>query len=183
MKRLVHWMLKEPGLEEEALYASSRGTTLRIVRQSMSDDPPELRLSTPNGGELPLQAAETSPGRFEALIENPDPGVHIVSDGILTAAATVGLPNPPEFEGAVFGRSAAERLVANKGGVFAVEGGFPDVRLVREGRVAAGRMWAGVLPRNNFTVTGIEFAPLTQPILFALLILGLACFAWHREGR
>ena len=183
LKRLVHWMLKEPGLEEEALYASSRGATLRIVRQSMSDDAPDLRLSTPNGGKVPLQAAATSPGRFEALIENPEPGVHIVSDGSLTAATSVGLPNPLEFEGTAFGRSAAKRIVANRGGVFAVEGGFPDVRLVREGRVAAGRTWAGILPRNNFTVTGVEFVPLIQPILFALLILGLACFAWHREGR
>ena len=183
LKRLVHWMLKEPGLEEEALYASPDGTTLRIVRQSMSDDEFKLELSTPDGGKVPLQAAATSPGRFEAVIENPDPGVHIVRDGNLAAAVSIGLRYSQEFEDAASGGTAAERLVANMGGVFAVEEGFPDVRLVREGRVAAGRRWAGILPRNNFTVAGIEFVPLTQPIMFALLILGLACFAWHREGR
>ena len=184
LKRLVHWMMKEPGLEEEALYASADGTTLRIIRQSMSDDVPELELFTPSGGKVPLLAAATSPGRFEALIESPGPGIHIVRDGGLAAAVSVGLQHPLEFEGAASsGGSAVERLVANMGGVFAVENGFPNARLVQEGRAAAGRTWAGVLPRNNFTVSGIEFVPLTQPVVFALLILGLACGAWHREGR
>ena len=183
LKRLVHWMMKEPGLEEEALHASMNGTTLQIIRQSMSDDAPELELSTPTGGEMPLRAAAASPGRFEAVVENPDPGVHIVSDGNLATAVVVGLENSREFEGAASGGGTVERLVANIGGVFAVEGGFPDIRLVREGRIAAGRMWAGVLPRSNFTVTGIEFVPLTQGLVFALLILGLACAAWYREGR
>ncbi len=183
LKRLVHWMMKEPGLEEEALYASAYGTTLRIVRQSMSDDVPELELFTPSGGKVPLLAAATSPGRFEALIESPDPGIHIVRDGDLSAAVSVGLLHPLEFEGAASGGSAFERLVADMGGVFSVESGFPDARLVQEGRAAAGRAWAGVLPRNNFIVSGIEFVPLTRPVVFALLILGLACGAWHREGR
>ena len=183
MKRLVHWTMKEPGLEEEALYASAYGTTLRIIRQSMSDDDPELELLTPSGGKVPLLAAAASPGRFEALIDNPDPGIHIVRDGNLAAAVSVGLQHPLEFEGTASDGGTAERLVANVGGVFAVESGFPDVRLVQEGRIAAGRTWAGVLPRNNFTVSGIEFVPLTQPVVFALLILGLACGAWHREGR
>ena len=183
LKRLVHWMMKEPGLEEEALHASMNGKTLQIIRQSMSDDEPELELSTPNGGEIPLRTTAASPGRFEAAIENPDPGIHIVSDGNLATAVVVGLENSREFEGAASGDGAVERLVANIGGVFAVEGGFPNIRFVREGRIAAGQMWAGVLPRSNFTVTGIEFVPLTQALVFALLILGFACAAWYREGR
>ena len=183
LKRLVHWMMKEPGLEEEALSASAFGSTLRIVRQSMSDDATELELLMPGGGKAPLLAAATSPGRFEALIENPDPGLHIVRDGGLAAAVSIGLQHPLEFEGAASGGGTAERLVANKGGVFAVESGFPDVRLVQDGRAAAGQAWAGVLPRDNFTVSGIELIPLTRPVVFMLLILGLACLAWHREGR
>ena len=184
LKRLVHWMMKEPGLEEEALSASAFGSTLKIVRRSMSNEAALLELTAPDGGKIQLSAAETAAGTFEALVENPDPGVHMVSDGALSAAVAVELPNSLEFKGAASGGIAAERLVSDTGGaVFAVESGFPDVRLVGEGRSAAGRNWAGVMPRNNFTVTGIELVPLTNAFAFLLLILGFACAAWYREGR
>ncbi|MEZ5813102.1 MAG: hypothetical protein R3D45_16970, partial [Rhizobiaceae bacterium] len=38
-RRIAHWLMKEPELEEERLYAESRGMTLDIRRQTMSDDP------------------------------------------------------------------------------------------------------------------------------------------------
>ena len=184
LRRLVHWMMKEPGLEEEALSASAYGTDLKIVRRSMSDEAPAIELTAPDGSKVRLSAAETAAGTFEALVKNPNPGVHLVSDGELHASVAVELPNSLEFEGAASGGIAAERLVSDTGGaVFAVENGLPDVRLVGEGRSAAGRNWAGVMPRNNFTVTGIELVPLTNAFAFLLLILGFACAAWYREGR
>ena len=39
MRRLAHWLLKEPELEEEALRASARGHELSIERQTLQTSP------------------------------------------------------------------------------------------------------------------------------------------------
>src|SRR6056297_423878 len=37
LRRLAHWMMKEPELEEEALWAEATGQQMRIIRRSLSD--------------------------------------------------------------------------------------------------------------------------------------------------
>ena len=48
-RRIAHWLMKEPELEEERLTASGRGMTLDIRRQTMRDDPGPARVITPTG--------------------------------------------------------------------------------------------------------------------------------------
>ena len=37
LRRLAHWLMKEPELEEEALRASAKGREITVERQSVSD--------------------------------------------------------------------------------------------------------------------------------------------------
>ena len=38
LRRLAHWMMKEPELEEEALWAEATGQQMRVIRRSLSDE-------------------------------------------------------------------------------------------------------------------------------------------------
>ena len=49
LRRLAHWLMKEPDLEEERLLASARGLKLTIERRSMEESVPVVQLSAPGG--------------------------------------------------------------------------------------------------------------------------------------
>jgi hypothetical protein len=64
-----------------------------------------------------------------------------------------------------------------------IEDGLPDLRLVREGRPAAGRGWIGLTPRNAYQTVDLRVMPLLPAWAFLLLAALLAVGAWLREGR
>src|SRR5919206_421393 len=49
MRRLSHWLMKQPDLEEEALRLIVRGRDLLIERQTMADNVGDVTLTTPSG--------------------------------------------------------------------------------------------------------------------------------------
>src|SRR5215468_1257369 len=49
LRRLSHWLMKEPDLEEEALRMFVRGRDLTVQRQTMSDTVSDVTLTTPSG--------------------------------------------------------------------------------------------------------------------------------------
>ena len=51
LRRLAHWLMKEPDLEEETLKATSRGQTLTIERGSIKDSIDPVTLTSPSGKE------------------------------------------------------------------------------------------------------------------------------------
>ncbi|HMF06436.1 MAG TPA: hypothetical protein VKE72_05430, partial [Methylocella sp.] len=60
LRRLAHWLMKEPDLEEEALRANVRGHIIEIERQSLKGESPPVTLTAPSGAaeSVPLLAAE-----------------------------------------------------------------------------------------------------------------------------
>ena len=63
-RRIAHWLMKEPELEEERLTADGRGMTLDVRRQTMSDDPGPAQVITPSGKTLTVPLTATEPGLF-----------------------------------------------------------------------------------------------------------------------
>src|SRR5476651_549589 len=49
LRRLSHWLMKQPDLEEEALRLVVRGRDLQVERQTMADNVGEVTLTTPSG--------------------------------------------------------------------------------------------------------------------------------------
>src|SRR5467141_826973 len=97
LRRLSHWLMKEPDLEEEALRLTVRGHDLQIQRQTMSDTVSDVTLTTPSGKTRTLTLAATEPGVWRSTIEANELGLWRATDGKLTALANVGPANPREF--------------------------------------------------------------------------------------
>src|SRR5690606_33836528 len=53
-RRIAHWLMKEPELEEERLTAAGRGMTLEITRQTMADEPEPVTVTMPSGEKREL---------------------------------------------------------------------------------------------------------------------------------
>lgn len=184
LRRLAHWMMKEPELEEEALWAEPQGEALHVFRRTLKDNSGPLTLTTPSGSETVIPLQETQPGLFEALVPTSEIGLFRLTDGTARSVVGLGPPAPREFVETI----ASDELLApivdkTRGGTVVLSQGMPTLRNVRANRPAAGRGWVGITPRAAFQTTGIDQTPLLPPWLTLILAGFLILGAWLREGR
>ena len=186
LRRMAHWLMREPELEEEDLTARIEGGRMQVMRRSLAaDPPPEVVVTAPDGTtqRMPLSAA----GGGRALAELPavTAGMWQVSDGRRQAYAAAVPANAPELADL---RASPERVGALATSVRWLGDGaaVPELRRVAAGRDMAGNgpaSWIGLRRNADHTVTGISALPLLPPWLALPLLLGLALLAWRREAR
>ncbi|MEP3347535.1 MAG: hypothetical protein ABJN34_08360 [Litoreibacter sp.] len=184
LRRLAHWMMKEPDLEEEALTAVVEGQTMSLTRRTLDLEVGELEITAPDGTVTLLPLTETSPGRFTTTFVGPQQGLYRLKEGDHESVVALGPAAPREFIETVASGDKLEGIVdATRGGILRLEDGIPDLRMVGEGRNAAGRGWIGLTPRNAYVTTNVTVTPIVSPWLFLLLAMVLTVGAWLREGR
>ncbi|MGB7263684.1 MAG: hypothetical protein WBC68_16600 [Albidovulum sp.] len=184
LRRLAHWMMKEPELEEEALVATPGAGTLTITRRSLEQGAREVTVTAPDGSDTLVQLKETDPGRYEAVIAAAQTGLYRLRDGEMERVMALGPAAPREFEETIAsGDKIAAPAGLTNGGVSRLEDRIPDLRQVREGRPAVGRGWIGITPRGAYLTTGIRVSPLLPAWVFVLLAAALVLGAWLHEGR
>jgi len=184
LRRLAHWMMKEPELEEEALRAEATGQTMRITRRTLDETVPDVTITTPSGAEVVRPLEKVAPGRFETVYEGPGIGLYRLANGDESAVIGLGPAAPVEFERTLATGAVLEPAIApTGGGVRALEGGLPSIREVRAGRPAAGRGWIGITPRGAYETVSVRQMALLPPWLVLLLAAGLLTAGWLREGR
>ena len=185
LRRLAHWMLKEPELEEETLTATTDGQHLSIVRRTIEEGAPgPLTVIGPDGAQVVLEMRQTSPGRHEVEWEAPALGLYRLEQGELTRVIGVGPAAPREFVETIASGEMLKPVAEGAGGSVArIEDGVPDIRQVAEGRPAAGRGWIGITPRGAYETEEIQVAALLPGWAWLLLAAGLAVAAWLIEGR
>ena len=184
LRRLAHWMMKEPELEEEALTASASGQTMRIVRRTLGDSVPPVTITGPDGTVTELELENTAPGQFETTFEGPEIGLYRLANGDQTTVIGLGPAAPREFEETIAtGDVLADLVGQTRGGIIRLEDGLPSIRSVREGRPSAGRGWIGLVERNAYETSDVRQMALLPPWLVLLLASGFIIGAWLREGR
>ncbi len=184
LRRLAHWMMKEPELEEEALTASAEGQTMTITRRTLSAEVGQVEITGPDGSVVTLDLEEQAPGRFSADWTAPEIGLYKLRQGDEEAVIALGPSAPREFEETIASGEKLDPVIGRtRGGVLNLEDGPPDIRAVREGRPAAGRGWIGITPRNAYLTTDVTITPLLPSWALLLLASLLAVGAWLVEGR
>ena len=184
LRRLAHWMMKEPELEEEALWVEPAGQTMRVIRRTLELETGDVTVTHPDGTQTVLSLEEVSPGRFETLWEAPEMGLYRLDDGVETSVIALGPAAPREFEQTIASADLLTPLVTGTGGgVKSVSDGDISIRTVREGRPANGRGWIGITPRGAFQTAEVRINPILPAWAFLLLASLLMVGAWLREGR
>lgn len=185
LRRLAHWMLKEPELEEEALTATVAGEVLTFTRRSVAPVPPgDLQITAPDGSETALALPQVAPGKYEAQWKAPMLGLYRLVQGDLARVVAVGPSAPREFEQTIAdGSGLAPAVAVGRGGIAPLEAGVPALRQVRDGRPAAGRGWLGILPRGAYQSGDLRVTVLLPAWLMLLLASGFALAGWLLEGR
>ncbi|WP_375464787.1 hypothetical protein [uncultured Methylobacterium sp.] len=190
LRRLAHWLMKEPALEEEALRAqmTGHGREVRVERQTMAETAEPATVSSPTGKQSALTLAPSEPGLFTATFAATELGLHTLRSGNLVAFVSVGPPNPRELAD-VFSDTERLKPAADASGgsirrVADASGGIqvPRLQSTRGGRLA-GADWIGFRPSDSANIRGVEVYPLALG-LAALAALAAAVLAmWLVEGR
>lgn len=184
LRRLAHWMMKEPELEEEALTAEASGNQVTIIRRTMSEGARSVTVTRPDGTEEEVQMEEVAPGLYRSEFASSQIGLFRLEEGDETSVVAVGPASPKEFEETIASGEPLEPIMAAmRGGTALIEEGNPQLRSVNEGRAAIGRGWIGFTPRGAYVVENLRVMPLAPPWLMLLIAAGLIVAAWLWEGR
>jgi hypothetical protein len=185
LRRVAHWLMREPDLEEEDLRATVVGGHLEIARRSLSPQVPEIEVTAPSGAQRQIALQPGEGGRASATIPVTETGLYRISDGQRTAMAAAGPLNPREFRDMRASAAPMAEVLKDSGGTALRLAGnsLPDVRKVRPSRDRFGRGWIGMVANESYVVTGVSQASLLPTPILLLLILGAGLLAWYREGR
>lgn len=184
LRRLAHWMMKEPELEEEALWVESEGSSMTIIRRTLGEAVGDFEVTLPDGSVQVLTPTEVSPGRFELTLDGMEIGLYRITDGALEAVAALGPSAPREFEQTIASGDALDPLVSSsRGGIRNIEDGALDLRRVDAGRPAAGRGWIGITPRGAYQTADVTIRPFLPAWLYLVIAALLVVGAWLWEGR
>jgi hypothetical protein len=189
MRRLSHWLMKQPDLEEEALRLIVRGSDLLIERQTMADNVGEVSLTLPSGStrNVTLQAGE--PGLWRGSIRATELGLWRATDGKLNALVNVGPANPREFAEVTSTTEVLAPFTAATGGDArrltdtAGDVALPRIVAMRSSETYRGDDWLGLKMRDASVVRGIGVLPMFAGLLGLLLLVGALAATWAREGR
>ncbi|PKU23809.1 hypothetical protein [Telmatospirillum siberiense] len=183
-RRLAHWLMKEPELEEEQLTADIRGERMHVQRRSLAKGDIDVTVTAPDGGQRKLHLADQGDGRSTGEMVIDQPGLWRIDDGQRVALSGAGLLNPVEMSEL---RATPDKLKpvveASGGGWRWIADGVPDLRMVAPQARTAGSGWFGFRANGDKIVTAVHDSPLLPDWLLLVLSLGGLIVAWWREGR
>ena len=190
LRRLAHWLMKEPDLEEETLKATSRGQTLTIERGSIKDSIDPVIVTAPSGKEETVTLDKGEHGQWRKVMTVNEQGVYRVASGKLANVVTVGNANARELSAVVAtDKPLSPILEATGGGSFwlgrndSEAASLPRLVMMRSGHVMHGEDWLGLHRRDAYHVKGVRLFPLFTGFLALGLLLGLLAMTWFREGN
>jgi hypothetical protein len=189
LRRLAHWLMKEPDLEEEALRLAVSGRDVVVERQTLEATVQPVTLTAPSGREAKVGLNETAPGLWRGRAAADELGLWRASDGTLTALVNVGPLNPREFTDVVSSEAPLTPLVGATGGAVLrlarADGTLVLPRLVATDRTATqrGTDWIGLARSDASVLKGLDRTPLFGGLVGLALLLGLLSLTWWREGR
>ncbi len=200
LRRLSHWLMKEPDLEEERLIASAKGLKLTLERRSMEDKVGPVKVLGPGGetSDVSLQPVPTEPGVWRSTVDVKLPGLYKAEtagpSSTLTAVANAGIEDPREMSEVTATEQKMKPIAdATGGGVFwtkskgssgpATDVDVPRISMMSSAKIMAGSGWLGLKDRQAFLTRGVKLTPMFTGFAALSALLALIALAWWREGR
>lgn len=188
-RRIAHWLMKEPELEEEALTARASGRMLTITRQTIGNDPGPATITSPSGKVQDVTLTQTEPGRFTAEQRMAETGLFTIANGEFSTLVHIGAVDAPEFKAMISTPDIMKPVSDTTHGLIKrLDNGasgvsVPDILPVSgpvrssDGERMAIRMTSETL------LKGVDTLPLFAGFGGLALLLFAVSAMWWREGR
>lgn len=184
LRRLAHWLMKEPDLEEEALSGRQLGRELTITRRTMADAAEPVTVTAPSGAAATVSLTEKTPGLWQGSLKADEAGMYSLNDGKLQAVAATAAGDAREAQDIL---ATPARLApvtqATGGGLTWLEDGLPRLIKISGDRQMAGSGWLGLKANGAYRVTAVSEVPLFASLLALGALLLAFCLMWYREGH
>ena len=189
-RRLAHWLMKEPDLEEEALRATAHGRDIAIERQSVKGVTTPVTVTAPSGQMSTVALAADEPGLSRGTVRTDELGLYRLSDGSNSVLLNVGPENPREFQEVVSTTDKLRPLAEATGGSVRRIGtgtgeaiAMPRLVAMHDAPSYAGSDYIGIRRTESSVVAGIGLFPLAVGLIGLLALLGATVLSWVVEGR
>jgi hypothetical protein len=186
LRRTVHWLMKEPELDERALDVEVREEDIVVRSGDYRAKDMKIAVTHPDGTKADIILDAMPDGTLQKTIRAEQLGIYGFEDPAgQRQFAVVGEVNPPELQNVKTTPDLFAPLVKASGGgaVWLAETPEPGIKRLAGGRIYAGYNWIGLRQNGDYTVKGVEDKPLLPAWLAALWLVSFAAFTWWREGR
>jgi len=186
LRRVVHWLMKEPELDERALEVKVDGNSIIVRSQNYKQPDMSVTMTKPDGTQETIILEKNDGGQLEKEIKPDQLGIYAFEDPEgQRRFAVIGDLNPPELRGVKTTPDLLAPLTqGSKGSIqWLADNPALSVRLLEKGRSYAGRGWIGLRQNHEYNITGVKDRPLLPEWAYALILLGMITLTWWREGQ
>ena len=188
LRRLSHWLMKEPELEEEALRLNAKGRTITISRNTLSDTAEDITVTGPEGETQKISLSQVEAGIWRGNVNITKNGLYKGADSKLTGFVTVGTANAQEFQNVVSTIKVLQPIADETGGSVRrlnqdSEFLLPRIVDVSTGLRFAGADYIGLRANTAYTVKGVGLFSFMTGFLGLVLLFAGVIFTWLREAR
>jgi hypothetical protein len=187
LRRLAHWLMQEPELEDERLALEPSPQGLQIERGTLADQVEPVELLAPSGARTRVTLRESEPGLWRGEASASEQGLYEARSGPLRAFAAIGPLNPREAAALNADPDILRPFARASGGSVFMTGErgqrLPQVRHVERGASAGGEAWIGIERNDAYVVRASAASPLGPSWAWAFAGLGLLLLGWRRESR
>lgn len=188
LRRLAHWLMKEPELDENQLTAAARNRQIVITRRSLdtASAPSSVTVVDSDGQTRQVALQQAGHGIARATADADTIGLYKITDGQRTAFAVIGSIDTPELKDVLTTSEVLAPIARATGGSIqwlADVGDDLDIRRIDPDMPAGGRGWMGLRRNGRYVVKGITESPILPTGALLMLLGGTLVLAWYREGR
>ncbi len=198
LRRLSHWLMKEPDLEEERLIATAKGLKVTLERHSMGETVTPAQLTAADGTVSDVKLEPAGPGVWRGTADVKLPGLYKAAsegpEGPLTAVVHAGTEDPREMSDVTASEKMLAPLTSQTGGGIFWTGSdatkvdptavaVPRISMLTTAKVFFWFGLDGAQGPGGVPDPRREIFPLFTGLLALAALLGLLTLAWWREGR
>ena len=187
-RKLAHWLMKEPELEEEALTARADGNEISIIRQTMQDTVAPVTITSPSGATRDLELSQKAPGLWQGHISKDALGLWRFTSEKLSTSLQVGSQTTKETEDLLSSTDYLEPIaLASGGSVRRLETRNSDIEFPRllnlpTSKNYQGSDWIAFKDTQPSELIGVKIFPLAIGFSAMCILMLFISLSWFFEG-
>ncbi len=186
LRRLVHWLMKEPELEENELSARLENDTIVIIKNSLTLDKKPIISIAPDGAKKEILLEDIGKGKQIGKILAPQEGTWKFSSGNSNVTLIVGNSNSAEFLDVRTTDEKVKPIVKLTTGTINWinnENSIPNIKHLSKNKLSSNSSNLQLIKNEKYFVKNLQQSSLT-PWYFVLLFSLILLFAsWYRESK
>ncbi len=187
-RRIIHWLMKEPELDEKAMSVAVHGNNITIRMQNYEREESHVQMVNPDGHSENIALSDNGTGWFEKKIVATQNGIYSFenAEGV-KKFAVIGSLNPPEMRNVLSTETVLKNVVEHSRGkiIWLSKHAEPSIRIMAGGANTryGGRNWIGLRQNNDYEVTSARDIALFTPWSSVLFLVAFLALIWWFEGR